>query len=220
MSTLLLCLSGPMQSWGVQSKFDVRDTGLEPSKSGVIGLLCAALGLPRDANMDPFNVLRMGVRLDRPGLLARDYHTAGKSGFYRASGTVERKQLITSTRYYLADACFLVGLEGDPDLLRQCHHALRDPVWPLFLGRKAFVPGVPIWLPDGFRQDQELEDALQAYPLLIQATTEDRIRLVLDDPSGEAVRPDVPLSFADRRFTIRHVRTTFIPLPERTLEVL
>ena len=40
MSTLLLRLAGPMQSWGVQSRFSVRDTGLEPSKSGVIGLLC------------------------------------------------------------------------------------------------------------------------------------------------------------------------------------
>ena len=43
MSVLLLRLAGPMQAWGTQSRFTVRDTGLEPSKSGVIGLLCAAL---------------------------------------------------------------------------------------------------------------------------------------------------------------------------------
>ena len=47
MSTLLLRLAGPMQSWGTQSRFTIRDSGLEPSKSGVIGLLCAALGKPR-----------------------------------------------------------------------------------------------------------------------------------------------------------------------------
>ena len=41
MSVLLLRLSGPMQSWGVQSRFTVRDTGLEPSKSGVVGLIAA-----------------------------------------------------------------------------------------------------------------------------------------------------------------------------------
>ena len=48
MHTLLLRLAGPMQSWGTQSRFTIRDTGLEPSKSGIIGLLCAALGKPRD----------------------------------------------------------------------------------------------------------------------------------------------------------------------------
>lgn len=47
MSTLLLRLAGPMQSWGTDSKFDVRRTQREPSKSGVIGLIAAALGIPR-----------------------------------------------------------------------------------------------------------------------------------------------------------------------------
>ena len=51
MNVLLLRLCGPMQSWGVQSRFSVRDTGLEPSKSGVVGLLAAALGRPRDAEI-------------------------------------------------------------------------------------------------------------------------------------------------------------------------
>src|SRR5512147_835084 len=83
--TLLMRLVAPMQSWGVQSDFTYRDTGLEPSKSGVIGLLCAALGKPRDeAHPDSHSqprlaelaTLRMGVRVDREGLLQRDYHTA------------------------------------------------------------------------------------------------------------------------------------------------
>ena len=78
MSVLLLRLAGPMQSWGTQSRFTVRDTGLEPSKSGVVGLLCSAMGSPRD---DEATVLRlaqcrMGVRVDREGILSRDFHTA------------------------------------------------------------------------------------------------------------------------------------------------
>ena len=48
MAVLLLRLAGQMQSWGTQSRFSNRDTDLEPSKSGVIGLLCAAMGIPRD----------------------------------------------------------------------------------------------------------------------------------------------------------------------------
>ena len=47
MSTLLLALEGPLQSWGTSSRFSERGSGLEPSKSGVIGLLCAALGRRR-----------------------------------------------------------------------------------------------------------------------------------------------------------------------------
>src|SRR5512136_490986 len=85
MGTLLLRLVGPMQSWGMQSNFTHRDTGLEPSKSGVIGLICAALGKPRDENhpdnarkpsLDELAKLRMGVRVDREGLVQCDYHTA------------------------------------------------------------------------------------------------------------------------------------------------
>ena len=64
MNTLLLRLSGPMQSWGVQSRFGVRDTGLEPSKSGVIGLVCAAMGIPRsdDSSLAEVSRLRFGVQ--------------------------------------------------------------------------------------------------------------------------------------------------------------
>ena len=77
MSTLLLRLAGPMQSWGTQSRFSVRDTGLEPSKSGVVGLLCAALGLPRHEEVDHLAALSMGVRVDSEGALKMDYQTAG-----------------------------------------------------------------------------------------------------------------------------------------------
>lgn len=48
MSTLLLRLAGPLQAWGAESKYEIRRTGREPTKSGVIGLLMAALGCRRD----------------------------------------------------------------------------------------------------------------------------------------------------------------------------
>lgn len=44
MATLLLRLAAPLQAWGADSKFETRKTGREPTKSGVIGLLAAALG--------------------------------------------------------------------------------------------------------------------------------------------------------------------------------
>jgi CRISPR system Cascade subunit CasD len=207
-----------MQSWGVQSRFTVRDTGLEPSKSGVVGLLCAALGRHRRRPVDDLAALTMGVRVDQEGVLARDYHTAGKGGILKASGQVERKNLVVSTRYYLADARFLVGLElegDDTGLLKELHEALRDPHWPLYLGRKAFVPGEPIWLPDGLRAGEGLETALQTYPWLGPEGRQspEQLRTVLEDPEGTEVRPDQPISFAERRFAPRRVRTTYIPTP-------
>src|ERR1019366_10448139 len=99
--TLLLRLAGPMQSWGLDSRFDdLRDTGLEPSKSGVLGLVCAALGKPGDdqpgywPSLAELVSLRMGVRVLREGTLRVDFQTAGggefgrKSyGVWKASGT-------------------------------------------------------------------------------------------------------------------------------------
>ena len=76
MSTLLLRLAAPLQAWGTDSKFEVRRTNREPSKSGVIGLLAAALGLRRDADLSELSALRFGVRVDRNGEVIKDFHMA------------------------------------------------------------------------------------------------------------------------------------------------
>jgi CRISPR system Cascade subunit CasD len=211
MTVLLLRVSGPMQSWGVQSRFTIRDTGLEPSKSGVIGLCCAALGRHRGAPIADLAGLRMAVRADQEGVLARDFHTA--QDILTPWGNTKSTE--TSTRYYLADARFLVGLEGDVEVLRRVHHALRNPHWPLYLGRKAFVPGEPVWLEDGLQLGAALEEALPAYPWLGNDPRRrpERVRVVWEDPSGAEARPDQPLSFEGRQFAVRRVRTTFVAAP-------
>lgn len=228
MSTLLLRLAGPMQSWGMQSRFTIRDTGLEPSKSGVIGLLCAALGRPRDQAIDDLTELTMGVRVDRPGLVKVDYHTAGGSHLKGVAYGVARPddgklETVPSRRYYLADADFLVGLEGNEPLLHQLDQALAEPVWQISLGRKSFVPTLPVRLPDdpprgpGLRPGS-LEDTLRAYPW--PAVPDDALRLVLDAPSGSTpdVRPDVPRTFAlgRRAFAQRNVKIGILHRSEAT----
>jgi CRISPR system Cascade subunit CasD len=160
--------------------------------------------------------LRMGVRVDCEGKLEMDYHTA--QNVYKASGGIKDTEL--SRRYYLADAVFLVGLEGeDSTFLEELYAALQDPHWLLYLGRKAFVPSPPVWLPDGLRKDESLLDALVAYPLLGSGDPLPRLRLVLDDPDGEQVRPDLPISFAKRRFAPRRVTTRFLEIPFPSKEV-
>lgn len=222
--TLLLRLAGPMQSWGVQSRFVVRDTAREPTKSGVIGLLCAALGRPRQEPVDDLAALLMGVRVDREGVLAVDYHTAG-GGKWNGQGygvaTYDKKpRPVVSMRYYLADADFLVGLYGDLDLLRTVAQAVQRPRWPLYLGRKAFVPAVPVATPDGLKPDVALEDALRSEPWPGPELANPRLpkptalRAVIEeeDPDkADYAQLDQPVgdAFATRRFTLRYTRTVF-----------
>jgi len=107
MATLLLRCAGPMQSWGVSSRFEVRDTAQEPTKSGVIGLLCAALGRARSEPIDDVAAMTMAVRVDQAGRVERDYHTAGSSGHVMKTGALKLDSILSS-RYYLADAAFLL----------------------------------------------------------------------------------------------------------------
>ena len=224
MSTLILRLQGPMQSWGTQSRFSVRDTGREPSKAGVIGLLCAAEGRPRTESLADLGALHMGVRVDREGTLQRDYHTAQHVA--KAGGGI--KECEPSTRYYLADAEFVVGLEGDDTLLESLRQALQAPRWPLYLGRKSFVPSRPIVGSHCLHPGQSLKETLEAEPWLARSErdrqerlAEPWLRAVLDAPPHDSpeVRHDVPLSFDPRQFTIRHVRTVWIDLnPELIVE--
>ncbi|MFQ2274854.1 type I-E CRISPR-associated protein Cas5/CasD [Aeromonas hydrophila] len=204
MPTLLLRLQGPMQSWGTTSRFDERDTQLEPSKSGVLGLICAALGRDRSESVEDLAALQMGVRVDREGVVLRDYQTA--TGIVNAAGKVDMKRTVVSPRYYLSDAAFLVGFEGERSLLDQIHQALKTPHWPLSLGRKGCLPSPPVYLPDGLR-DSALLEALRDYPELIKGAGLQVRRLLLEATEG-TVRLDQPIApFADRRFGPRYVLT-------------
>ncbi|MFD6434341.1 type I-E CRISPR-associated protein Cas5/CasD [Streptomyces venezuelae] len=151
---LLLRLAGPLQSWGTHSKYSRRDTARFPTRSGVVGMLAAGLGRARQAPLDDLTQLSMTVRVDRPGVVLSDYHTVGGGlpadetvitvgGERRAKG----KGTLISKRQYLADAAFTLALTtDDEELLHSCAAALRDPHWPLFLGRRSCPPEGPILL--------------------------------------------------------------------------
>ena len=218
--TLLIPLIGPMQAWGSRSRFDDRDTHAEPTKSGVIGLVCAALGRKRGDALADLDALRFGVRVDADGRAMTDYHTAQE--VIRAGGT--GTSAVTSRRHYLADARFLVGLEGDDtqlSLLKDIEAALRNPRWSLSLGRKSFPLTIPPLMPDdpkyndkkgSLREGKNLDAALRDEPwyrLWRQERAPTRpLRLVLEDSSGDAVQSDRPLNFASRSFGLRRFCAT------------
>ncbi|MFH8880473.1 type I-E CRISPR-associated protein Cas5/CasD [Streptomyces californicus] len=151
---LLVRLAGPLQSWGTHSKYLWRDTARFPTRSGVVGMLAAGLGRERGAALDDLTALSMTVRVDRPGVVLSDYHTVGgglpaDEKVVTASGRrrPEEKGTLASKRQYLADASFTLALTSDDaDLLHVCAAALRDPHWPLFLGRRSCPPEGPVLL--------------------------------------------------------------------------
>jgi CRISPR system Cascade subunit CasD len=212
-----------MQSWGTTSRFDQRDTGKEPSKSGVLGLLAAALGIDREnwVDLQPLTKLSMSVRHDRPGIPKRDYQTAGcapTDSIIKADGK-QADAGVVSNRFYLADAAFLAVLGNeDRGLLQRLQSALKDPVWPLALGRKSYVPSEPVWMEDGLAED-EPSDLVKGWRwignLRRSETPPHRLLVSSESKDGSGVmRMDELLSsFADRRFGARFIRSEWIPFP-------
>lgn len=153
MPVLLIRLAAPMQSWGSSSRFTRRETEPWPTKSGVIGMVAAALGIRRDESLARFAGLRFGVRVDQPGTLMSDYHTASAE---------DGDMMPLSRRYYLQDAVFLAGLERDDRAeLEAYQRALAAPHYPLFLGRRSCPPDGPVGT---MIVDGTLEDALRQAP--------------------------------------------------------
>jgi CRISPR system Cascade subunit CasD len=210
-----------MQSWGTRSRFSNRDTGLEPSRSGVVGILCAACRYSRDDDeqLKRFlpDKLKMAVRVDREGRLMRDYHTA--QNVCRADTTKSPQETVLSERFFLADADFHVGLEGDHAFLKELEAALHAPVWQLCLGRKAFVPALPVC---GGVHPGELLEVLKTHPWRKRSRWDEpvvkKLRYVVEVGYGHGEpRQDVPVSFVsrDRRFIVRYVETRFdFPFPQ------
>ncbi|MER5490669.1 type I-E CRISPR-associated protein Cas5/CasD [Streptomyces sp. NPDC002454] len=223
-AVLLLRLAGPMQSWGVRSAFNRRETGAEPTKSGVIGLLAAAAGVAREDALGELSELRLGVRVDQPGTLLRDYHTvsdyrgrplpqSGVSAKGTQKPTSPAKHTHVTTRYYLQDAVFLAAVAGPRALLSTLDRAVRAPAFPLALGRRSCPPTQPVSL--GLKETG-LEEALTELPWLVtrRAAEQYASRLgrerglgrplyparidcsaTLEDPAGDDVIHDAPVSF-------------------------
>ena len=210
MATLLLRLAAPLQSWGADSKFETRKTNREPTKSGVIGLLAAALGLRRDDTqaLEELAKLKFGVRVEREGRLLVDFHTA-----ITAKGT----SYITY-RHYLQDAVFLAGFESeDEELMSKLAEALTHPKYPLFLGRRSCPPTLPLFL--GIREktlSEALEqeaDLLNYYKNGIKTQPEgmSKRRILIDASSQDqaiGLQQDVPLSYSPlhRQYGYRSVK--------------
>lgn len=225
MRSVLLRLEGPLQSWGTRSRFGRRDTENEPSKSGVCGLVGAALGMPRDdvATLARLAAASFGVRVDREGKLLSDYHTVGDGTFRGAPYYVHGggEHAVQTHRDYLQDASFLAALGFDDHVFAAAvSDALASPQWPPVLGRRSCSPSLPVHVPGGCVSGS-VEEALRtaAFPsprLPLDADGEPRrLRMLIEcEPSHPDAQPrqDQPQSFEifHRHYARRFVRTAWI----------
>ncbi len=169
-------------------------------------MVAAAKGLHRTDPLDKELLdLRLGVRIDQPGQLVRDFQTEQRPK-RAADGSLTWTSLPLSYRYYLADAVFLAVLEGPQEVVTAIDAAVRNPEFPLYLGRRSCPPAGPIAL--GVF-DRDLESALAALPWQAgkrwrRRATQAKVTLetVRDPKPGEAgvetVR-DLPVSFDPNR---------------------
>lgn len=214
-SFLALRLEGPFQSWGFDSQYNRRNTGLMPTKSAIAGMCCAALGLPRgsvaeknflelfqNVRMTAIAIPRADSRKELPVRRLQDYQTVQNTR--RASGAINNDCVLTH-RQYLADAAFGILLEGAPSFLKQISEALADPVWGVCLGRKACIPSAPVLA--GLRNTKD--DALKLFKLNKPFEAYTRQEDVENFSDGRDSLPDMPVSFASERrvFAPRRVKT-------------
>lgn len=221
MSTLLLRLAAPMQSWGVGSKFNNRMTNREPTRSGVIGMVACAMGIGRDDSLGEFDELNFGVRIDQPGEIDRDFQMVHPEEGIKGNPWLTH-------RYYLNDAVFLAALEGSDAFLTRIEEALRHPAFPIFLGRMACPPAGEVCL--GIRQmsfmealRQEKWQASSWYQKKMRFNRPKTLEIVRDAVEGEegyTVR-DVPESFSRERrvYSWRNVIREQLPLDSICVEI-
>ncbi|MFI6575405.1 type I-E CRISPR-associated protein Cas5/CasD [Nocardiopsis sp. NPDC050513] len=237
---LVLRLAGPLQAWGANSEYNRRETQDRPTKSGVIGLLAAADGRARGDDIRDLTGLKLGVRVDQPGRVLRDYHTTSDyrggpllSSQVNAKGiqkaTSPAKPTYVTQRFYLEDAVFVVALRGPAELIQALSHAIGNPAFPLSLGRRSCPPTQPLRLsvPSGMDTAKGLESVLRAVPW--QAGDHARVAYrnssrnpetidlaaTVEDDGGSVTVEDVPGSFTIgvRTWDTRCVRHLWIPAP-------
>ncbi|GAA1989725.1 hypothetical protein GCM10009799_14340 [Nocardiopsis rhodophaea] len=163
-----MLLTGPLQSWGVRSKFNKRDTYPYPTRSGIWGLLASACGIGRDEPLPAqLHEAELLVRRDRRGRLLTDFHTVGANlPPEQQMVTADHKRRanpITTERDYLSDAAFTAILAAPSTVIDQLSGALRAPRWAPYLGRRGCPPSLPVLVGTSTRPPQQLAEELPLY---------------------------------------------------------
>jgi CRISPR system Cascade subunit CasD len=218
MSALAFYIDAPLQSWGASSKFQYRETNSFPTKSALIGLIAAALGIDKHG-ADETNKLRTltdlkltVVRVEKPEhkpSRMMDFHTVG-GGYDKKAPLWEKMSIpkkasgapfgtVITRRSYLTDASFIAILEGELETLQQVHSALMDPVWGVWFGRKTCLPASPLTPTMGEERQQAFDALLERLPEQTAAPIEQfeyQEEIDVSSPTdGSFYQSDQPIAF-------------------------
>lgn len=212
---ILLWLEGPLQSWGVDSRFFRKNTLEFPSKSGLLGMLCCAMGAGGEqrewlATMALLKTTVLAYSKGKAVPLLRDFHMIGSG--YNEENPFEA-QMVPKTsdgkkpvgggakvtyRYYLQDAVFAAILEVPTAESERLSQALINPVWDLFLGRKNCAPSDFIFR--GVFQTEE-DAHSEASRIAVEKSLKEKFKVLDGQCEGNEsiVLNDVPVAFGHNK---------------------
>jgi CRISPR system Cascade subunit CasD len=213
---LAMMLDGPLMSWGFASRFQRRATALHPTRSGILGMVCAALGAAKGssaerewlARFEPVRFTALTVPRRPAGYLEpleirrlQDFHTVSAT---RSAENKIKKDAVLTHRQYLLDARFGVVLAGAPATLEPVAQALRNPRWGIWFGRKCCIPAAPVLRGGGVVATWE--EVLAALELRGRNLVEFvRVEEAASFADGTDTLMDAPVSFLTREFKPRRI---------------
>ncbi|MCK9419786.1 MAG: type I-E CRISPR-associated protein Cas5/CasD [Nitrospirae bacterium] len=212
---LILKLHGPMQAWGEHTFEGLRPSANFPTRSGMLGLLGACLGIKRNDRLRLQTLadsVGMAVRLDKRSLIRKDgtkrplrvmkitdYHTV-KDAREDYAG-LKSHETIQTWREYLYDAEFTVAIWNYPNAvisLDDLEKSVKQPFFTPYLGRRSCPIARPL-----FQARQKSSDVLEAFKgieppggtIYSEEKVSDRMKRVRD----------VPLIHQPRQFAARNL---------------
>ena len=214
-----------MQAWGASSRYQQRKTEAFPTKSGLIGLIAASMGIDKEDPSEEAQIARLSElkltvlpvarnKASQRTQRLRDYHTVG--GGYDTNDPIEKLHItrkasggpsgtVITERIYLTDARFIALFTGDTPLLQHCAEALSNPKWGVWFGRKACLPAAPLLPTLAASADQAIR-ALCVTADLTQDTVNRSHGQVEAPGDGAWFQWDHPISFAKRTHRSRPVK--------------
>ena len=229
-NALAFYLDAPLQAWGASSRFQRRETEAFPTKSGILGLIAAALGIDKHSPDEPeqliplaalkFSVLRVEKKTS-PVQRLSDFHTVGggwhgdwkqdkdnliaKMHTPRKAGDGSPFGTVITHRTYLTDAKFIAILEGEKDVIERVAVALENPKWGVWFGRKCCLPAAPLSPTLASSSAQAIRDLSDRMSLIF---TDQTLGPGQEESEGDGAwfPSDYPMSFGKREYQARPVR--------------
>lgn len=173
---LVFQLYGVLASWGDQAVGGERPGSGHPSRSALLGLLAAGMGISREEEKNHAELsrqCRFGIKLYSSGQVLRDFHTAQVPPTIKKIKHLHTRRdelcadnlgTILSSREYRQDALAVIALWLEDEgiyTLDDLQLGLIRPHFHLYLGRKSCPLSIPI-KPEKISADT-LKDALDEY---------------------------------------------------------